>query len=81
VKSFRVALALRMAWGVLALLAAAGAVSVLALRSILYSQLDGTLLHLAEVEAQAGAAASGPEFEFHEGEWQAPSGPIATWMA
>ena len=66
-KSFRVALALRMAWGVLALLAAAGAVSVLALRSILYSQLDGTLLHLAEVEAQAGAAASGPEFEFHEG--------------
>ena len=32
--------------------------SVLALRSILYSQLNGTLLHLAEVEAQAGAAAT-----------------------
>ena len=40
---------------------------VLALRSILYAQLDGTLFHLAEVEAKAGAAATGPDFEFHEG--------------
>jgi two-component system OmpR family sensor kinase len=55
------------ALGVLALLAAAGVASVLALRTILYRQLDGTLLHLAEVEAQAGAAASGSEFQFHEG--------------
>jgi len=67
VKSFRAALALRMALGVLALLVAAGLGSVLALRGILYRQLDGTLLHLAEVEAQAGAAASGPDFQFHEG--------------
>ncbi|HEU5218894.1 MAG TPA: hypothetical protein VFU23_09555, partial [Gemmatimonadales bacterium] len=66
-KSFRAALALRMALGVLALLAAAGVISVFALRTILYRQLDGTLLHLAEVEAQAGAAASGSEFQFHEG--------------
>jgi two-component system, OmpR family, sensor kinase len=67
VKSFRAALAIRVALGVLALLAAAGIVSVLALRTILYRQLDGTLLHLAEVEAQAGAATSGSEFQFHEG--------------
>lgn len=66
-RSFRTSLALRMAVGVLSLLAAVGVVSVLALRTILYDQLDGTLLHLAEVEAQAGAAASGPDFQFHEG--------------
>jgi two-component system OmpR family sensor kinase len=67
VKSFRAALAFRVALGVLALLAAAGVVSVFALRTILYRQLDGTLLHLAEVEAQAGAATSGSDFQFHEG--------------
>ncbi len=66
-KSFRAALALRMALGVLGLLGGVGLVSVFALRTILYRQLDATLLHLAEVEAQAGAAASGPDFEFHEG--------------
>jgi two-component system OmpR family sensor kinase len=44
-----------------------GLACILALRSILYAQLDGTLLHLAEVEAKAGAAAIGPDFEFHEG--------------
>jgi two-component system, OmpR family, sensor kinase len=66
-KSFRTSLALRMAIGGLALFAAVGLASVLALRSILYSQLDGTLLHLAEVEAQAGAAAAGSDFQFHEG--------------
>ena len=66
-RSFRAALAFRVALGVLALLAASGVVSILALRTILYRQLDGTLLHLAEVEAQAGAATSGSEFQFHEG--------------
>ena len=66
-RSFRAALALRVALGVLALLASAGITSVLALRTILFHQLDGTLLHLAEVEAQAGAAASGSDFQFHEG--------------
>jgi len=67
VRSFRAALAFRVALGVMALLAAAGVVSVLALRTILYHQLDGTLLHLAEVEAQAGSATSGSDFQFHEG--------------
>lgn len=66
-KSFRNALALRMAGHGLVLFAAVGIASVLALRSILYSQLNGTLLHLAEVEAQAGAAAAGSDFQFHEG--------------
>ena len=65
--SFRHSLALRMALGALLLFFAAGAASVLSLRSILYRQLDGTLLHLAEVEARAGAATTGPEFQFHEG--------------
>ena len=82
-KSFRAALALRMAVGVLALLAATGAVSVLALRTILYRQLDDTLLHLAEVEAQAGAAASGSEFQFHEGVLlaarESPSGELTRY--
>lgn len=83
VKSFRASLALRMALGVLALLAAAGIVSVLALRSILFTQLDNTLLHLAEVEAQAGAAVSGSEFQFHEGVLlaarDAPSGELTRY--
>ena len=56
-----------MALSGLVLFASVGTASVLALRSILYAQLDGTLLHLAEVEARAGAAARGPDFEFHEG--------------
>jgi two-component system OmpR family sensor kinase len=56
-----------MSLGVLGLLILVGLASHLVLRTILYEQLDGTLLHLAEVEAQAGAAAGGPEFQFHEG--------------
>lgn len=56
-----------MALGMVLLFLALGAASVVALRSILYRQLDGTLLHLAEVEAQAGAAATSSAFAFHEG--------------
>lgn len=56
-----------MAVGGLGLFAATGIASVLALRAILWNQLDRTLLHLAEVEAHAGAATAGPEFTFHEG--------------
>lgn len=67
----------------MALLLAAGLGSVLALRGILYRQLDGTLRHLAEVEAQAGAAASGPDFQFHEGVLlaarEAPSGELTRY--
>ena len=66
-RSFRLALALRTAGGVLALTLLLGVVGTLALRALLYRQLDGTLVHLAEVEAQAGAAHSSSEFEFHEG--------------
>ncbi|MGQ0702225.1 MAG: sensor histidine kinase [Gemmatimonadales bacterium] len=82
-KSFRTSLALRMALGVLALLVAVGGASIVILRGILYRQLDETLLHLAEVEAQAGAAASGPDFEFHEGvllaSREAPSGELTRY--
>jgi copper resistance protein B len=56
-----------MALGMLALFVAVAAVSLLALRSLLYAQLDGTLLHIAEVEARHGAASTGSEFTFHEG--------------
>ncbi|MEP7325584.1 MAG: ATP-binding protein, partial [Gemmatimonadota bacterium] len=66
-KSFRHSLALRMGVGTLVLFIALGSASVLALQSILSKQLDGTLLHLAEVEAQAGAATTGSDFQFHEG--------------
>jgi two-component system, OmpR family, sensor kinase len=66
-RSFRHALALRTAGSVLALMLLVGAVSALALRALLYRQLDDTLVHLAEVEAQAGAAHTGSDFEFHEG--------------
>ncbi len=77
-RSFRLALALRTAGGVLALTFLMGVVSALALRTLLYRQLDGTLVHLAEVEAQAGAAHTSSEFEFHEGVLLAASpGPSA----
>ncbi len=66
-RSFRLALALRTAIGVLALTLLMSVVSALALRALLYRQLDSTLVHLAEVEAQAGAARASSEFEFHEG--------------
>ncbi|HEX6643278.1 MAG TPA: ATP-binding protein [Gemmatimonadales bacterium] len=66
-RSFRDALALRMALGMLALFGAVAVASVIALRSLLYGQLDGTLLHIAEVEARHGAASTGSEFAFHEG--------------
>jgi len=56
-----------MALATVLLFLALGAASVLALRSILYRQLDGTLLHLADVEAQAGAATTSSAFSFHEG--------------
>jgi two-component system OmpR family sensor kinase len=66
-RSFRQSLARRMALGMLALFALVAGASVIALRSILYSQLDGTLLQIAEVEARHGAAAEGSAFTFHEG--------------
>jgi len=56
-----------MALGTFAIVAVISAASVLALRTLLHSQLDGTLLHLAEIEAQAGAATTSSDFRFHEG--------------
>ena len=66
-RSFRQSLARRMALGMLALFALVAVASVVALRSILYAQLDGTLLQIAEVEARHGAAEQGSAFAFHEG--------------
>ncbi|HSB55537.1 MAG TPA: histidine kinase dimerization/phospho-acceptor domain-containing protein, partial [Gemmatimonadales bacterium] len=66
-RSFRLALALRSAGSMLTILVLLGVGTTIGLRALLYRQLDGTLLHLAEVEAEAGAAQSGPDFAFHEG--------------
>ncbi|MEO7334311.1 MAG: ATP-binding protein [Gemmatimonadota bacterium] len=66
-RSFRLALALQTAVGMLTLTLLLGIVSTVVLRELLYRQLDGTLVHLAEVEAQAGAAHTSSEFQFHEG--------------
>lgn len=72
-RSFRLQLALRFALTLLAIIVAVGAGSTLFLRARLYHQLDRTLLTLAEVEAEAGASATGPAFHFHEGVFLARS--------
>lgn len=66
-RSFRLTLALRTTLAILGLTVMLVATSVYVLRALLYQQLDGTLLHLAEVEAEAGAAQVGSAFQFHEG--------------
>ncbi len=66
-RSFRMTLARRIATGVLVLFGIVGALSVFALRSILYDRLDDTLLRIAELEAQHGAATTSSAFAFHEG--------------
>src|SRR3990167_6701811 len=66
-KSFRTSLAIRMAFGGLAVFSAVGVASILSLRTIRNGQLDGTLLRRAEVEVQAGASTAGSDFQFHEG--------------
>ena len=66
-RSFRLTLALRTAAGILAIALLLGAGIGLAVRTLLYRQLDETLVHLAEVEAEAGAAHTSSEFAFHEG--------------
>ena len=72
-RSFRLQLAVRFAVTMLVILAAVGAAATVSLRVILAHQLDETLLQLAEVEARAGASASGPDFRFHEGVFLAGS--------
>jgi signal transduction histidine kinase len=66
-RSFRVQLAIRFALTMLAVIAGIGVAATWSLRAILYRDLDQTLLHLAEVEALAGASMSGSDFAFHEG--------------
>lgn len=66
-RSFRLQLAVRFAFTMLVVIAGVGVAATYSLRLILYRQLDQTLLQLAEVEALAGASASGPDFAFHEG--------------
>ena len=65
--SFRQSLARRMALSMFGLSVVVAGGSVVALRALLMSQLDGTLLHLAEVEARHGAASGTSAFAFHEG--------------
>jgi signal transduction histidine kinase len=72
-RSFRLQLAIRFALTMLAVIAGVGVAATVSLRAILYRQLDATLLQLAEVEALAGASASGPDFTFHEGVFLAGS--------
>ncbi len=72
-RSFRLQLALRFALTMLLILAAVGTAATISLRVILGRQLDETLLQLAEVEAKAGASATGPGFRFHEGVFLASS--------
>ncbi len=72
-RSFRLRLAIRFALTILAVIAGVGVAATISLRAILYRQLDATLLQLAEVEALAGASASGPAFVFHEGVFLAGS--------
>jgi len=67
VRSFRAALALRVGVGALLLFLTLGFATVLTLRSLLWRQLDATLVRIAETEAQAGAAATSSDFQFHEG--------------
>ena len=66
-RSFRVQLAIRFALTMLVVIAGIGVAATWSLRVILYRDLDKTLLHLAEVEALAGASESGSDFAFHEG--------------
>jgi two-component system, OmpR family, sensor kinase len=67
VRSFRAGLALRLGLGALLLFLALGLATVLALRSMLWRQLDATLLRIAETEGSAGAALTSSAFQFHEG--------------
>lgn len=65
--SFRQSLARRVALNMFGLSVIVAGGSVVAMRALLLSQLDGTLLHIAEVEARHGAASGTSAFAFHEG--------------
>jgi two-component system OmpR family sensor kinase len=76
VHSFRAALALRVGAGALLLFLTLGFATALTLRSLLWRQLDATLVRIAETEAQAGAAATSSDFQFHEGVLIAPDDAV-----
>ncbi len=75
-RSFRAVLALRVGAGALLLFLTLGFATVLTLRSLLLRQLDATLVRIAETEAQAGAAATSSDFQFHEGVLMAPDAAV-----
>ncbi len=66
VRSFRGRLALRFAATVLLVALAGSAISYIALRRILYAQLDRSLRTLAEIEAAATADSADASVHFHE---------------
>jgi len=63
-RSFRSALALRVAAQALLLTAAVAAGATLLLRARLLSAVDATLLEIAEIESQAATTAESAEFHF-----------------
>ncbi len=65
-RSFRASIAGRVAVAVGILLSATAIVSLYVLGRLLENDLDATLLRIAEVEAGAGASATGTSFQFHE---------------
>ena len=70
--SFRARLAIRFTALMAAMFIAIGAVALLLLRQILTSQLDGTLLRLASIEASAVSDSPDSAVHFHEGIFNAP---------
>lgn len=70
--SFRARLAIRFTALMAAIFLAIGAVALLLLRQILTSQLDGTLLRLASIEASAVSDSPDSAVHFHEGIFNAP---------
>jgi two-component system OmpR family sensor kinase len=69
-RSFRSALALRVAAQALVLVAVLAAGAMLLLRSRLISSLDAALLEVAEVEANAATTAASAEFHFRPGSFR-----------
>jgi two-component system OmpR family sensor kinase len=63
-KSFRTALAHRIAAQTLVLAAVVVVGAALLLRTVLRASLDASLLEIAEIEAQSGASGATPEFRF-----------------
>ena len=75
-RSFRSALALRVAVQALVLTAVVLVGATLLLRGYLISAVDASLRGIAEIEAETGASKTSDEFTFHTGSLpRAPSDP------